>query len=181
MADPRTAAPGKLPPKTALYLLIGSGVLVLFVLLGIVPMQKSLHEHDRQIEQAKFRIEEQNALHPIYTRMLTIAQAGGAKAPKLPDKQSLGQKAVSEITDSLAQLIVAAGLEAQSVVPDPGSLGRGSKSLAVNIHVRGSLEKFRGFLGELAMQPTFENIEKVQIGPGSGPRDCTLTVWLASE
>jgi Tfp pilus assembly protein PilO len=181
MAAPRAATPGKLPPKTVLYLLIGSGVLVLFVLLGILPMQRSLHEYDRQIEQAKFRIEEQNALHPIYMRMLSIAQAGGAKAPPLPEKQSLGQKAVSEITDSIAQLVVAAGLEAQSVVPDPASLGRGSRSLAVNIHVRGSLERFRAFLAELAMQPSFENIETVRIAPGNGPRDCTLTVWLASE
>lgn len=180
MAAPRPGQ-GKLPPRTALYLLIGSGVLVLFVLLGVIPMQKSLHQLDRQIEQAKFRIEEQNALHPIYMRMLAIAQAGGVKAPQLPQKQSLGQKAVSEITDSLAQLIVAAGLEAQSVVPDPASLGRGSQSLAVKIHVRGSLERFRVFLGELAMHPTFENIEVVRIEPGSGPRDCTLTVWLAAE
>ncbi|MBI4805770.1 MAG: hypothetical protein HY795_11105 [Desulfovibrio sp.] len=170
-----------LPPRTALYLLIGSGVVVLFVLLGIIPMQKHLLEQDSQIEQVKYRIEEQSALHPIYMKMLGIAQAGGVKAPKLPERQSLGQKDVSELTDSMAQLIVKTGLEAQSVVPDPSTLGKGSKSLAVNIHVRGSLEQFRAFLGELAMMASFENIETLRVAPGNGPRDYTLTVWVAAE
>lgn len=170
-----------LPPRTALYLLIGSGVVVLFVLLGIIPMQKHLLQQDSQMEQVKFRIEEQHALHPIYMKMLGIAQAGGVKAPKLPEKQSLGQKDVSELTDSMARLIVKTGLEAQSVVPDPSTLGKGSKALAVNIHVRGSLEQFRAFLGELAMMASFENIETLRIAPGSGPRDYTVTVWVAAE
>ncbi|WP_243358207.1 type 4a pilus biogenesis protein PilO [Fundidesulfovibrio terrae] len=172
---------GSLPPKTALYLLIGSGVLVLFVLLGILPMQKSLQDLDRQMEQTRFRIEEQGALHPIYLKMLAIAKAGGAAAPKLPERQSLGQKDVSELTDSLAQFIVKTGLEVQSVTPDPGSLGKGSKFLAVNIHVRGTLEQIRTFLGELAMMPSYENIESFNLQPGSGPRDVTVKVWLAAE
>jgi Tfp pilus assembly protein PilO len=172
---------GKLPPKTALYLLIGTGVIVLFVLLGVVPMQKSLIETDHEIVQAKFRIEEQNALHPIYEKMLAIAKAGGAQAPKLPEKQSLGQKDVSEITDTLTAVIVKSGLEAQSVVPDPGSLGQGSQSLAVTVHVRGPLERFREFLGQLAMLQSFDNIESVQVQPGAGQWDCTVKVWLASE
>jgi Tfp pilus assembly protein PilO len=171
----------KLPPRTVLYLLIGSGVIVLFVLLGIIPMQKRLQQQDRDIEQKKFRIEEQHALHPIYLKMLAIAKAGGTTAPKLPDREGLGQKAVSEITDSLAQLIIQAGLEAQSVVPDPSSLGKGSKSLAVNIHVRGSLERFRGFLDALAMLPSYENVETLKVQPGNGPRDYTITVWLTAE
>jgi Tfp pilus assembly protein PilO len=177
---PRSGFSG-LPPKTALYLLIGLGVIVLFVLLGIVPMQKSLQDLDRQMEQTRFRIDEQGALHPIYLKMLAIAKAGGASAPKLPEKQSLGQKDVSELTDSLAQLVVKTGLEAQSVAPDPGSLGKGSKFLAVNIHVRGSLEQTRVFLGELAMLPSYENLESLKLEPGSGPRDLTLKVWLAAE
>lgn len=171
----------KLPPKTMLYLLVGLGVLVLFVLLGLIPMQRKLHQLDRRIEQAKFRIEEQSALHPIYMKMLEVAKAGGATAPKLPDREGLGQKAVSELTDFMAQLIVKAGLEAQSVVPDPGSLGKGSKSLAVNIHVRGPMEKFRALLGELAMLPSFENVESIKVEPGGGPRNYTLKVWLAAE
>lgn len=171
----------KLPPKTALYLLIGVGVLALFVLVGVIPMQQHLHDLDGKIEQAKYRIEEQSALHPIYLKMLSIAAADGVKAPPVPERQGLGQKAVSEITDSLAQLVVKSGLEAQSVTPDPGSLGKGSKSLSVNIHVRGPLEKLRAFLGDLAMLPAYENMENVKIQPGAGPRDCTLKVWLAAE
>lgn len=172
---------GKLPPKTALYLLVGSGVIVLFVLLGIIPMQKKLINLDKQIVQASYRIDEQGALHPIYLKMLSIAKAGGAKAPKLPERQGLGQQAVSEITDTMAQLIVKTGLEAQTVVPDPSSLGKGSKSLAVAIHVRGTLEQFRTFLGELAMLPSYENIETLKVEPGGGPRDYNLKVWLTAE
>jgi len=179
MALPGTT--GKLPPKTALYLLVGSGVIVLFVLLGIIPMQKKLINLDKQIVQASYRIDEQGALHPIYLKMLSIAKAGGAKAPKLPERQGLGQQAVSEITDTMAQLIVKTGLEAQTVVPDPSSLGKGSKSLAVAIHVRGTLEQFRTFLGELAMLPSYENIETLKVEPGAGPRDYNLKVWLTAE
>jgi len=171
----------KLPPKTAIYLLIGSGVIVLFVLLGVIPMQKSLLETEHEIEQARFRIEEQGALHPIYEKMLAIAKAGGATAPKLPEKASLGQQGVSGITDTLTGLIVKGGLEAQSVVPDPGSLGQGSKALAVTIHVRGSLDRFREFLAALAVLPSFNNVESVQVKPGSGLWDCTVKVWLTAE
>jgi len=170
-----------LPPRTALYLLIGAGVLVLFVLLGVVPMQQKLQELDVQKEQTRYRIDEQGALHPIYTKMLNIAKAGGASAPKLPDRKGLGQQAVSELTDSLAQLIVKTGLEVQTVAPDPGSLGKGSKFLAVNIHIRGSMEQIRGFLGELAMMPSYQNLESLRLQPGSGTRDCTIRIWLAAE
>ncbi|MFZ5428315.1 MAG: hypothetical protein ACOZEN_15225 [Thermodesulfobacteriota bacterium] len=172
---------GKLPPKTALYLLVGSGAIVLFVLLGIIPMQKKLLSLDKQIEQAKHRIDQQGALHPIYLKMLSIAKAGGAKAPKLPDRQGLGQQAVSQLTDTMAQLIVKTGLEAQSVTPDPSSLGKGSKSLAVTLHVRGTLDQFRTFLSELAMLPSYENIETLKVEPGGGPRDYNLKIWLTAE
>ncbi|WP_243439354.1 type 4a pilus biogenesis protein PilO [Fundidesulfovibrio soli] len=172
---------GNLPPKTALYLLIGTGVLLLFILLGIVPMHNKLQELDTQMQQTRFRIDEQGALHPIYVKMLEIAKANGATAPKLPDKQGLGQKAVSELTDTLAQIIVKTGLEVQTVTPDPASLGKGSKFLAVNIHVRGSMDKIRDFLGELAMLPSYQNLESLKLQPGSGARDCTIRIWLAAE
>ena len=172
---------GKLPPKTVLYLLIGSGAIVLFILLGIIPMQQKLVELDRSIAQTQFRIEEQGALHPIYMKMLSIARAGGAKAPKLPDKQGLGQKAVSELTDTMAKLIVDSGLEAQSVAPDPSSLGKGSKFLAVNIKARGPMERFRAFLGEVAMLPSFQNIQTLQVEPGDGVRTYAVKLWLAAE
>jgi len=171
----------KLPPKTALYLLIGLGVVVLFILLGIVPMQQSLRKLDDSIAQARFRIEEQNALHPIYLHMLAIAAAGGTKAPQLPRKQSLNQEQVSRLTDTLTQIIMKSGLEVQTVVPDPSSLGMGSKSLAVTVHVRGSREKFHDFLMELAVQPSFENVETVQVTPKAGSMEYMVTFWLAAE
>jgi len=178
---PETGGGLKLPPKTALYLLIGLGVVVLFVLLGIVPMQQSLGKLDEDIDQTRFRIEEQNALHPIYKRMQAIATGGGVTAPQLPVKQSLNQEQVSRLTDTLTQLIVKCGLEAQAVAPDPSSLGQGSKSLAVTVHVRGEQEKFRGFLGELALQPSFENVETVQVAPKGGAMEYTVTFWLGAE
>ncbi len=178
---PETTAGVKLPPKTALYLLIGIGVIVLFVLLGIVPMYQSLGKLDGSITQARFRIEEQNVLHPIYQRMQAIAAAGGAKAPQLPKKQSLNQGQVSEVTDTLAQIIVKSGLEARTVVPDPSSLGSGSKSLAVTVNVRGAAERFHAFLAELALQPGFENVETLVLTPVGGSLEYTVKFWLAAE
>lgn len=172
---------GKLPPRTVLYLLIGSGALVLFILLGIIPMQKNLLDLDRKIEQTKFRIEEQSVLHPIYLKMLGIARAGGAAAPALPERKGLGQQAVSELTDYLAQVIVSKGMEAQTVTPDPGSLGKGSKFLAVSLHVRGTLDQFHSLLAELAMMPSFENVETLKVEPGDGPKEFTFKIWLTAE
>jgi len=134
-----------------------------------------------RIDQGALRILEQGMLQPVYQNMLTIAKANGAKAPKTPDKQPLNQKGVSEVTDMLAQVVVRSGLEAQSVTPDPTSLGKGSRSLSVRLVVRGPLEKCRTFLGELAMLPSFENIQNVRLGPGAGPREMAVTVWLAAE
>lgn len=178
---PENAAGLKLPPKTALYLLVGLGVLVLFVLLGIVPMFQSLGRLDDSIVQTRFRIEEQNVLHPIYQRMLGIAAAGGAKAPELPKKQSLNQSQVSQLTDTLAQVIIKSGLEVRTVVPDPSSLSLGSKSLAVTIHVRGATERFRAFLADLALQPSFENVETLVLTPSAGSMEYAVKFWMAAE
>ena len=182
MKETRETAGGlKLPPKTALYLLVGIGVVVLFVLLGIVPMYQSLGRLDDSITQARFRIEEQNVLHPIYLRMLAIAAAGGAKAPQLPKKQNLNQDQVSQLTDTLAQVIVKSGLEARSVVPDPSSLSLGSKSLAVTVNVRGGPERFHAFLQDLALQPSFENMESLVLTPSAGSLEYTVKFWMAAE
>ena len=180
MAEPFASPPG-LPPRTLVYLLIGAGALTLFLLLGVFPMQKNLDELDFSIRQATFQIEEQHALQPIYQKMLAIARAGGAKAPPTPVKKGLGEGQLTRVTDTLTALIVSGGLEAVALTPDPSSLGKGSKALAVAIHVKGDMQHFREFLTQLAALPFFENIESVQVQPGSGARDFQVKAWLASE
>lgn len=180
MAKP-IGRPSGLPPRTALYLLVGAGVLLLFVLLGVGPMQKRLGELDLRIREARFQIEEQHALQPIFQKMLAIVRAKGAKAKPAPPHVVLNQDQISRVTDTLAGLIVAGGLEAVAVTPDPSSLDKGSKALSVAIHVRGDMERFRLFLDTLSDQAFFQNVENVRVLPGASARDFQIKVWLAAE
>ena len=169
-----------LPPKTAVNLLIGAGALVLFLLLGMVPKQQHLGELSDQIDQAKFEIEQQNTLWPLYEKIQEIAAAGGAQAPQVPARELLNQEQVSHVTDTLAQIIVSTGLEAESVAPDPSSLGKGSKALSVTIRVKGEMDRFRQLLTELAALPSFVNVQTVRISQSPTKKEYTVTVWLAA-
>ena len=90
-----------LPTQSLIYFLIcGAGILV-FVLLIIIPSQKTVAELDKDIVKLSDRIDEQRMLKPVFDSLLSRVKA--KKPIELPvvKKEKLNLGDISKISESL--------------------------------------------------------------------------------
>jgi hypothetical protein len=60
----------RIPSRSLWYLLLCSSGILLFIFLGLYPMQASLRRLDEDVMLMKARIEEQKILCPVYRELL---------------------------------------------------------------------------------------------------------------
>jgi hypothetical protein len=169
----------KIPAQSAYYLLVcGTGIL-LFILIGLYPMQASLSRMDEDMAGTKARIEEQKVLFPLYKELLGKVPKKSLEMPLRSNKAGLAIDQIDGISIQFKKMAQECELEATSVTPDVKSLANNSKSMSVNSILRGDFLKLRRFLLELEKLPYLEQIEEIQIRETTGGKEFTLKTWLA--
>ncbi len=82
------------------FLICGAGILV-FILLIIVPTQKTSAELDRDIEKINARIDEQRMLKPVFESLLKQVKKKGPTNLPSPIKAKLARGDINEISERL--------------------------------------------------------------------------------
>jgi|WetSurMetagenome_2_1015567.scaffolds.fasta_scaffold04258_2 hypothetical protein len=173
--------PAKIPAQSVYYLLMCSVGILLFILIGLFPLQSSLNEQDEDMAKMKARIEEQKVLFPLYKELLLLekTQKRGLNALPASGKTGLSMDQLGNVSYLLKKIAQEGSLEAVSVNPDVKSLTNNSKSISVLLVVRGDFLKLRRFLFELEKLPYLEHIEEIQIQEAAEGKEFRLKTWLA--
>ena len=170
-----------LPAQSLIYFLIcGTGILV-FVLLIIIPTQKTSAELDRDIDKLNARIDEQRILRPIFDNLLKQVKKKGPTELPVTKKNKLARGDVSTISERLLENARRFDLKLHDIQTDVNALENNADYLLIRIHATGDFKRFRDFLVDLGNIPSLEQIEEIKIRAIENSREFKLKVWLAQQ
>jgi hypothetical protein len=170
----------KVPKRSIYYLLLCSLGILMFIAVGLFPMQSSLSGLDEEIAGVKAHIEEQKVLFPIYKELSErIRMKKDLDLLRYSGKVALSIDQIDGISTRFKEIAVERNLETLSVTPDAKSLANNPKSMSVSLVVRGDFLKFRGFLFDLEAVPYLEHIQEIQILEALAGKEFRLKTWVA--
>ena len=170
-----------LPTQSLIYFLIcGAGILV-FVLLIIIPTQKTSAELDRDIDKLNARIDEQRILRPIFDNLLKQIKKKGPTELPVTKKNKLARGDISRLSERLLEIARRYDLKLHDIQTDVNALENNADYLLIRIHASGDFKKFRDFLVDLGNIPFLEQIEEIDIRAIENSREFKLKVWLAQQ
>ena len=162
------------------FLICGSGILV-FVLLIIIPTQKTSAELDRDIEKLNTRIDEQRILKPVFDSLLKQVKNKGPTELPATKKVKLARGDIKKLSARLLEIARRYDLELRDIQTDVNASENNGEYLLIRIHATGEFIKFRNFLVDLGKIPSFEQIEEIQIRAIENSREFKLKIWLAQQ
>ena len=170
-----------LPTQSLIYFLVcGTGILV-FVLLIIIPTQKTSAELDRNIDKLSARIIEQRVLRPIFDNLLKQIKKKGPTDLPLTPKNKLTRGDIGRISERLLEIARRCDLKLHDIQTDVNALKNNAEYLLMHIHATGDFIRFRDFLVYLGNIPSLEQIEEIDIRAIENSREFKLKVWLAQQ
>lgn len=169
------------PTQSLIYLLICCAGVIVFIMMIILPAQKSTLELDAEITELQARIEEQRLLNPVFKSLFKKAKAKNESGLPAQSKAKLSRDDISDLTTQMQQMVRKNNLQIRELAPDVNSLADNSGFLSVTLSATGGFMDFRNLLVDLGTIPSFEMIESLDINAEEGYRRIDLRVWLAQE
>jgi len=169
----------KLPGRIIRHFMICLGGILGFILLAIVPSQKSIADLNSTIRKMETQVKAQKILFPVYMNLLKKGQLEDIGDLPFPKKTRLESEEIDNISDLFRKKSEKSNLELMKVVPDIESLASATGLLGVSMNLRGNFYDFRKFLIQVGEIPCVEHLEEVQIQSGEGLKEFRLKLWLA--
>ena len=167
------------PRRTLIIHLSWLGALLLFAIAVLLPMSGSLIGIDRKIAAIQYQVDEQKNLQPLYQALKTRSQAKPDTVLPSPPRDKLSRDLVVVTPSTLRRIADNASLKTQSVAPDVSSLTNQSKSLIMNMVVRGDFMNFRRFLIGIGELPYLERCEEIEIRKDPAFMEYRIKIRLA--
>ncbi|MGD9123206.1 MAG: hypothetical protein PVG59_21175 [Desulfobacterales bacterium] len=170
------------PLAQSLLILIVCVVGILaFVLLIILPSEKSAKELDQEIETLSARIEEQRILTPVFHSLLKRSKMAPPSDLPVPERTKLTYGDINTISNVFQDIAARHNLKLEDIKTDVGSMVQDTGYLSMQLRLNGNFYKFRDFLVDLGSIPSLEHIEEINIRPLKTSRELEINLWLAQE
>lgn len=161
--------------KQSLILLsVGVAVIVLFILFFIVPSKRQIANLENAIGIAKFKIETQEKLGPIYKGLNEKRKKIDTKT-SMVSKQPLPKKQVNSISGVVSGMAQKTKLSLLSYYPETSAEEAGT---VYYISLRGNFLDFRNFLKEIGSLPYVDSVQEIKVNTGKGSREFNIKVKL---
>jgi hypothetical protein len=161
------------------YIVTYSGIIFLFVLVGIIPLyhyNSNLLEENKKL---KNQIEEQKELGPIYGNLLKTMKNKDLRVLPDPEKTTILRGETGKFQDDVRMIAGKAGLTMVSLKPDLSTLAGSSKSLLHDVILKGEFANFRKMLIGLGAVPYLDRIEEISILQYPDSLEFRMKIWIA--
>jgi Tfp pilus assembly protein PilO len=169
------------PAQSLIFFSICVASILVFIVLIIVPSQKTTAELDTRIEELEKRNAEQSALTPVFYTLLAKAKARNASQLPTTEKKKLARGDMKKISAQIHDIVQRNGLELEEISPDLNSLKENSAYLLMNLVIKGDFFDFRKLLIDLNAMPSLAHIQEMRIRSVEESREIKLKIWLAQE
>jgi len=156
---------GKLPKETVTLLIICLGILVIFILVGIMPLNRSIAVIEEKIKETASKIDEQKEFAPLYNAFQEQIKKGAKEVSAelvIPKSEKLPRMELQNLSRIVRDLSVRAGMTSVTVSPQLNTADVNG-SISVNHVIQGKYISFRKYLLYLAQLPYYEKIDSIAI------------------
>jgi Tfp pilus assembly protein PilO len=169
----------KIQKRGIAYVIAGLLFLLVFLFAVVFPMNNWSKDLDSRTAEAKFKLQEQQTLLPVYQALKAESEKTLAATLPMPPKSPLPRARINTLPGSFAISAKRSGMSLVSAKPDLTGLTGTFQTLPVNIVLRGQFVDFRKFLVGLGGMPFVERIEEIAIQEAADTKEFKLKVWVA--
>ena len=163
------------------YIVIYSGIIFLFMLVGIFPLY---HHNSNLIEKnakLKNQIEEQKELGPSYSTLLQVVNSKDLRILPNPEKKTIPRGEAGKFQDDIRTIAGRSGIMTLLLTPDMSTLAGSSTSLLHNVVLKGEFSNFRKMLIGLGTVPYLDRIEEINILQNPDSMEFRMKIWIALQ
>lgn len=168
-----------IPEKSISYLIICSGIIVIFVLAVLFPLYRYTRNQAGDIKKINEQIEDRKVNGPIYLTLQKAMESKDFQALPNPKKTTINREEAAKFQNVFWVIAGQSGLRAISLTPDLSTTAGSSKFLLNNAVVKGEFVNFRKMLIALASIPYLDRIEEIRISQHSDSMEFRIKIWLA--
>ncbi|MGV8059421.1 MAG: hypothetical protein AB2L12_15570 [Smithellaceae bacterium] len=152
-----------IPEKVLRRLIICAGIIIFFVLAGIIPLSRYNAFLNKDIKKLQSQIEEQKNLNSTYAILIKNMEKKNLRILPNPVKTTFPRQEASKFQDVFREIAEKSGLKTISVSPEVSALTGSSNYLLHTAIAKGEFVNFRKMLIELGYLPYLEKIEEISI------------------
>ena len=169
----------KIPGQSVNYIVLCLIGLLILILGGIVPANRTIHGLDDNIAVLKSQIEERKILVPLYASLQKQSEKKKLAVLPLPDKGKLAPSLLPTLTQVFRTEAGKSGMALISVVPNLDALTGNAQYIPVDIALRGNFAAFRKFLIQIGGIPYLRHIEEIEVQVQPESRDYKIKLQIA--
>lgn len=167
--------------QSMLILIVCVVGILAFMLLIILPSEKSSKELDLEISKLNARMEEQRILTPVFHSLLKRSKMAPPSDLPVPERTKLTYGSINTISNVFQDIAARHNLKLEEIKTDVGSMVQDTGYLSMQLRLSGDFYKFREFLVDLGSIPSLEHIEEINIRPLESIRELDIKLWMAQE
>lgn len=163
---------------TIKYLIICGGIIVIFILVGLLPLFQYNIYQAGEIKKAKEQLEEIKAMGPVYLKLQKAMESKDLQILPNPKKTTITREEAAKFPNVFRAVAGKSGLVAVSITPDSSNTGS-SKFVLHNAVLKGNFTNFRKMLIALSAIPYLDKIEDIRISQRADSMEYKIQIWLA--
>ncbi len=152
-----------IPKKVIWNLGVCSGIIIFFVLTGIIPLSRYNASLNIDIKELQYRIEEQKSLNSTHAMLMKNMEKKDLRILPNHVKTTLPRQEANKFQNDFKEIAEKAGLKTVSVSPELSALTGSSNYLLHTAIVKGEFANFRKMLIGLGYLSYLEKIEEVSL------------------
>jgi hypothetical protein len=168
-----------IPEKSLWYLIICGGIILLFLLVVIFPINRYQANRAGEIKKMEYQIEAQKELGPIYLTLLKTMENKDPRVLPNPPKTTIPSAESGKFQNALKTIAEKSGLRIVSSTPDLSMLAGSPPFLLYNAVLEGEFANFRKMLIELGALPYLDRIEEIRIQQNPDSMEFRIKIWIA--
>jgi hypothetical protein len=168
-----------IPEKSLWYLIICGGIILLFLLVVIFPINRYQANRAGEVKKMEYQIEAQKELGPIYLTLLKTTENKNPRVLPNPPKTTISRAEADKFQNAFKTIAEKFGLRIVSSTPDMSTLTSSSQFLLHNAVLKGEFANFRKMLIGLGALPYLDRIEEIRIQQYPDAMEFRIKIWIA--
>ena len=158
---------------------LGAALLAAVVVLAVVMPLAEGRGLTRETAETRELTKRQQALLPTWATLHQFSSNSTVGALLPPAKKPVERARAYAVPDDIAQMARALGVDPVDVTLNPASLTKTPDAIELNGVFAGSFEGLRGLLGALAVMPSLEAMDKIELRSVDGHQEMYLQMRVA--
>jgi len=171
----------QLHPKSIVFIIFCSISVLTVGLVGLYPNHRTAIELEKQIEETKTKLANQQLISPVYRLLMEKSKPIDSKGLGLPAIGAANAAEIERFPGLVSEIASKNKMVVERVAPDSKSYEDNSSLLRMNVNFGGDFFDFRQTLIDLGSIPYLTAIEEIRIETDQGTKKFSVQLLLNQQ